>query len=95
MTPFSLNFADGVVTGEGRDMVGRFVFSGNYDPETGAVRMVKQYLGRHCVLYVGGPDGEGSVAGTWSIGPHNTGPFLMRPATARPVAGDEPIHEIG
>lgn len=93
MTPFSLRFADGRVTGEGRDMVGPFTFSGEYDETTGEVRMVKQYLGKHRVLYLGRPDGEGSIQGTWSIGRHATGPFLLRPALVRP-SGDEPIQEI-
>ena len=94
MTAFALRFDRGVITGEGRDMVGRFVFSGNYDENTGAVRMVKQYLGKHAVLYVGHPDGEGSIQGTWSIGEHHTGPFLLRPVLQKPT-GSEPIQEIG
>lgn len=61
MTPFALRFANGKVSGEGCDVVGRFTFSGTYDEFTGAVRMVKQYLGKHMVLYVGQPDGEGSI----------------------------------
>lgn len=98
MTPFTLRFADGQVTGDGRDVVGPFTFSGTYD-ETGAVRLVKQYFTaegreRHQVLYVGRPDGEGSITGTWSIGPDYTGPFLLRPRVPKPT-GDEPIHEIG
>ncbi len=94
MTPFTLHFADGCVSGAGRDVVGPFTFEGTCDPRTGAVRMVKQYVGRHRVLYVGEPDGEGSIQGTWSIGEHNTGTFLLRPRLAKPT-GDEPIHEIG
>jgi hypothetical protein len=94
MTPFSLRFADGVVTGEGRDVIGRFTFAGEYDQTTGAVRLVKQYLGKHRVLYVGHPDGEGSIQGTWSIGEYCRGPFLLRPRIAKPK-GDEPIQEIG
>jgi hypothetical protein len=94
MTPFTLTFAVGRITGEGRDVVGRFVFAGEYDEATGAVRLVKQYLGKHRVLYVGQPDGEGSIQGTWSIGKYHTGPFLLRPPVARP-RGDEPIQEIG
>lgn len=94
MTPFTLNFADGTVTGSGLDVIGRFTFSGTYDGATGEVRMVKHYIGKHRVLYVGRPDGEGSIQGTWSIGPDWTGPFLMRPAVAKPT-GDEPIQEIG
>lgn len=94
MTPFTLHFLAGRVTGEGRDVVGRFTFSGEYDEVTGELRLVKQYLGRHQVLYVGRPDGEGSIQGTWSIGEHHTGPFLLRPVVAKP-SGDEPIQEIG
>jgi hypothetical protein len=100
MTPFILHFADGQVTGSGKDVIGRFTFAGTYDEMTGAVRMVKQYIGKHKVLYVGQPDGEGCIAGTWSFpdipytGPGATGPFLLRPAVAKPT-GDEPIQEIG
>ncbi|MBN9120999.1 MAG: hypothetical protein J0I06_17920 [Planctomycetes bacterium] len=94
MVPFTLRFADGKVRGDGRDMVGRFTFSGVYSETTGAVRMVKHYLGKHVVLYVGQPDGEGSIQGTWSIGHYDTGSFLLRPAIQKPV-GDEPIQEIG
>ncbi|MDY3562323.1 hypothetical protein R5W23_003788 [Gemmata sp. JC673] len=99
MTPFTLRFTDGTVTGEGRDMVGAFTFAGTCDETTGAVRLVKQYVTtdgrrRHQVLYVGRPDGEGSISGTWSLGPHDSGPFLLRPRVQKPT-GDEPIHEIG
>lgn len=94
MTPFALTFAAGRITGTGRDVIGRFTFEGTYDGRTGAVRMVKQYLGRHRVLYVGEPDGEGSIQGRWSIGAAHTGTFLLRPRLAAPT-GDDPIHEIG
>jgi hypothetical protein len=94
MTPFTLKFAEGRVTGQGKDMVGRFTFSGLYDEATGTVRMVKQYIGKHQVLYVGQPDGEGSIQGTWSIGEYCKGPFLLRPMMQKP-RGDEPIQEIG
>ncbi|MCE9560921.1 MAG: hypothetical protein K8U57_02595 [Planctomycetes bacterium] len=93
MTPFYLHFANGTVTGEGKDMVGRFTFAGAYDEATGQVRMVKQYIGKHEVLDVGQPDGEGSIQGNWSIGKVDTGPFLLRPALAKPT-GEEPIAEI-
>jgi hypothetical protein len=94
MTPFVLHFADGQITGSGKDVIGRFTFAGTYDEATGEVRMAKQYVGRHRVLYVGRPDGEGSIQGTWSIGPDWTGPFLLRPSVAKP-AGDAPIEEVG
>ncbi len=94
MTPFYLHFANGNVTGEGKDVVGQFTFSGTYDEATGRVRLVKQYVGKHQVLYVGQPDGEGSIQGNWSIGEYQTGPFLLRPAVVKPT-GEEPIAEIG
>jgi hypothetical protein len=94
MTAFRLRFAGGRVTGGGRDVVGRFVFGGEYDEATGRVTLVKQYVGRHRVLYVGRPDGEGCIQGTWSIGPEWTGPFAIRPVVA-PPAEDAPIEEIG
>lgn len=94
MKAFALRFADGKVSGEGRDVVGRFTFSGIYNETTGAVRLVKQYVGKHMVLYVGHPDGEGSILGTWSIGSHHSGTFLLRPVIQKPT-GDEPIQEFG
>lgn len=94
MTPFMLYFTEGRVTGQGSDIIGPFTFSGDYDEATGTVRMVKQYIDKHQVLYVGHPDGEGSIQGTWSIGPLHKGSFLLRPQVQKP-SGDEPIQEIG
>lgn len=93
MSAFVLRFAAGRVTGRGHDRVGPFTFEGEYHETTGAVRMVKQYTGKHQVLYVGQPDGEGSIAGTWHL-TGDSGSFLLRPVLARPT-GDEPIQEIG
>jgi hypothetical protein len=78
-------FADGQIEGEGWDPVGEFTFRGRYD-ERGSVTMVKQYLGQHQVLYRGTYDGEGTIFGRWSIGPHWTGPFAFRPERAAPAA---------
>ena len=94
MTPFFLTFAGGNVTGKGKDIIGKFVFTGEYDEATGQVRLIKKYLGKHSVLYIGQPDGEGSIQGTWHIGDFWKGPFLIRPAIKKP-SGDEPIQEIG
>ena len=96
MREFELHFEDGNITGGGKDVVGRFRFSGAYDVKTGRVLMVKQYLGKHSVRYTGEPDGEGSIQGTWEIttafGVQN-GTFLLRPVLRKPT-GDEPIQEI-
>jgi hypothetical protein len=92
MEGFRLDFRNGLITGQGRDVVGRFTFAGRYDERTGHVRMVKRYAA-HQVEYDGMPDGEGSIAGTWRIGDAYSGPFLLRPSLPRP-RGDEPIQEI-
>jgi hypothetical protein len=95
MTDFHLRFRNGIVDGHGSDIVGRFVFHGDYDTNTGRVRMVKKYLGKHEVSYDGTPDGEGSIVGTWVVGDDdwNTGPFALQPVLGRPT-GEEPIIEI-
>ena len=85
MREFELRFEDGTITGSGKDMVGRFTFSGAYDAATGRVLMVKQYIGKHAVRYSGEPDGEGCIQGTWEItflGMRSTGTFLLRPVSA-------------
>jgi hypothetical protein len=93
MREFTLNFANGKITGKGRDVVGRFVYAGEYDEQTGRVVMIKEYR-THQVLYVGQPDGEGCIQGTWTIEGCDTGPFLLRPVVRKP-SGEEPIQEIG
>lgn len=94
MEAFTLRFAAGQITGKGSDVIAAFTFRGTYDERTGAVVMVKQYLGRHQVTYRGQSDGEGCIQGTWHIGEHHSGPFLIRPVLRR-ARGDEPIQEIG
>ena len=61
MTAFLLRFEAGEVSGEGRDVVGPFQFTGAYDTRTGTVALMKQYLGKHRVVYRGQPDGEGCI----------------------------------
>jgi hypothetical protein len=94
MTAFSLRFASGRVTGEGRDVIGPFTFSGSYDEKTGQLQLVKQYIGRHRVLYLGQPAGEGIIQGSWRIGEYHSGLFLMRPLEQHKATGDEPIDVI-
>lgn len=97
MDQFELLFSPhGEVTGRGTDMVGVFFFRGEYNAATGEVRMTKQYVGKHAVLYAGRGDGEGRIVGTWalpgypSLPGYSNGPFSMHPV----VTGDEPIQEI-
>jgi len=93
MTAFTLAFLSGEITGGGKDIIGRFTFTGSYDIRSGEIVMMKQYIGKHRVLYQGNPDGEGCIQGTWSIG-GTSGGFLLRPAVPRP-RGDEPVQEMG
>lgn len=100
MQAFELHFGGGRVTGGGVDVVGRFTYAGSYDEQTGAVWLVKQYVGKHQVVYDGHPDGEGCIGGTWTIRERfagqevvTSGPFLLTPDLPRPT-GNEPIYEI-
>jgi hypothetical protein len=87
-----LRFAGGAVEGEGRDIVGRFTFRGRYNDQ-GHVTMVKQYVGRHQVVYEGGYDGEGTIFGQWSIAGVGKGKFALSPVQARP-GPDAPIEPL-
>jgi hypothetical protein len=100
MGPLVLRFHDGRIQGEGRDIVGPFTFSGEYD-EHGRVRMVKQYHGRrrHQVFYVGTYDGEGTIFGEWripsglSIPWASKGSFALSPVVGKPSV-DAPIEDL-
>lgn len=92
MEDFELRFAEGRIEGEGWDVVGSFVFRGQYD-DKGSVRMVKQYLGAHKVHYKGAYDGEGTIFGEWTILGFDKGPFALTPVRARPAA-DDPIDDL-
>jgi hypothetical protein len=87
-----LRFAGGAVEGEGRDMVGRFTFRGSYDDQ-GHVSLVKQYVGRHQVVYEGTYDGEGTILGRWFILGAGIGKFALSPVRARPAL-DAPIEPL-
>jgi hypothetical protein len=92
MDEFALGFARGQVTGDGIDIIGRFTVTGRY-AANGDVRLVKQYVGKHAVVYEGRHDGEGTILGVWSISPFWSGPFALRPVApkADPAA---PIQRI-
>lgn len=101
MSAFRLNFDGSAVTGHGIDVIGGFTITGDFEPGTGRVRFVKQYLGKHQVVYDGRPDGEGSILGTWTITTRwsgktwtSQGPFGLRPTLPR-VTGEEPIQDLG
>jgi hypothetical protein len=92
MRDLVLTFTDGKVKGSGVDVIGPFTFEGDYDNE-GNVTLVKQYTGRHNVLYQGRFDGEGTIFGRWSISPYWAGPFALSPNLTRAL-DDGPITDI-
>jgi hypothetical protein len=59
-----LTFRKGRITGEGRDRIGAFLFTGHYDVESGKCRWTKRYLGKHDIAYSGYNEGKG-IWGTW------------------------------
>ena len=66
MEQLQMKFEDGLVSGTGFDVVGNFEFTGSM--QGGEIAMVKQYLGRHQVIYAGCYDGEGAFHGDWRAG---------------------------
>ena len=73
-----IEFDDRQLNGSGRDCVGEFTLAGEIQEDM-RVQIVKKYLKRHSVVYVGEHDGEGLIYGTWALfGDHGT--FAMKPA---------------
>lgn len=78
-TNIAFTFREGRISGEGRDVIGRFTFAGTYDVKTGRCRMVKRYVGAHAVIYDGVSEGrELWLWGLWNVG-GNQGGFHLWP----------------
>jgi hypothetical protein len=76
-----------LVTGNGVDCIGTFTFRGEFRRD-GTISLLKQYLGRHQVLYEGSNSGEG-IFGTWYIGRYDSGRFALRPLADGSAECDE------
>jgi hypothetical protein len=61
-----LTFRNGVMEGEGRDRVGRFLIRGRYAVADGRCYWTKRYVGKHDVFYKGFNEGKG-IWGVWEI----------------------------
>jgi hypothetical protein len=72
-----MSFANGIIEGEGTDYVGPWVATGDYDLQTGICSWVKQYLGKHRVVY-SGRISENGIQGQWEIS-YITGEFHIWP----------------
>jgi hypothetical protein len=62
----SLTFANGNISGDGIDGVGRFVITGRYDGTGGECYWTKSYIGAHDVDYRGFREGKG-IWGLWEL----------------------------
>jgi hypothetical protein len=76
-----MSFAEGVLSGTGKDEVGEFEILGRYDPETLECAWKKHYIGKHEVSYQGYLE-ENGIWGTWEIGLFARGGFHIWPKTA-------------
>ncbi len=96
MHELRIEFTGAAVVGSGVDLIAPFSLSGKLRPD-GAVEFVKQYLGRHSVLYVGQYDGEGTFHGTWDIEGYrgNWSIKVVAPEGGKDQEFDEVGREIG
>ena len=82
----ALAFANGVMSGDGVDDIGRFLIKGRYDAQELECHWTKTYVGRHEVYYRGFREGKG-IWGAWEIGLRGHGGFHIWPKTAGEEAG--------
>ena len=76
-----LNFANGNMTGDGNDDIGRFLIKGRYDSASHDCYWTKSYVGAHDVFYRGFREGKG-IWGTWQIKLLGHGGFHIWPLSA-------------
>jgi hypothetical protein len=74
----NLSFRQGIMTGEGRDMIGQFLIRGKYKLDDGKCEWTKRYIGKHDVSYQGYNEGKG-IWGLWEIAPAWRGGFHIWP----------------
>ncbi len=76
-----LTFANGNMTGDGNDDIGRFLIKGRYDDASRECYWTKTYVGAHDVFYRGFREGKG-IWGTWEITIQSHGGFHIWPRHA-------------
>jgi hypothetical protein len=88
----TMEFADGIVRGEGEDRIGSFRIEGQYRLEGDLIRIgwIKTYEGAHSVLYLGAYDGT-EILGDWEVQGGIGSRFGFAPA---PVAPKEYLEDI-
>ena len=95
-----LTFANGNMSGDGVDDIGRFLIKGRYDSASRECYWTKTYLGAHDVFYRGFREGKG-IWGTWEIRIQEHGGFHIWPlqagageAQAEAAASTEPVDAV-
>jgi len=76
-----LTFAQGNMSGDGDDDIGRFLIQGRFDAANRECYWTKSYLGAHDVFYRGFREGKG-IWGTWEINVFGHGGFRIWPRHA-------------
>ena len=76
-----LTFANGIISGDGNDDLGRFFIKGRFDSSQAECHWTKTYVGAHDVFYRGFREGKG-IWGTWEIGNFAHGGFHIWPKRA-------------
>jgi hypothetical protein len=84
-----LSFQQGVMSGEGRDLIGPFLIRGKYQLDDGKCTWTKRYIGKHDVAYQGYNEGKG-IWGLWEIPPSWRGGFHIWPT----AMGDPTSHRL-
>jgi len=77
----NLTFANGSMTGDGNDDIGRFLIKGRYQTDTRECHWTKSYVGAHDVFYRGFREGKG-IWGTWELNIFGHGGFHIWPQAA-------------
>ena len=89
-----LTFANGTMSGDGNDDVGRFRIRGGYDVANRECHWTKGYLGSHDVYYRGFREGKG-IWGTWDIGVVGHGGFHIWPKGEGEGETESASNEVG
>jgi hypothetical protein len=96
-----LTFANGLMSGDGVDDVGRFLIKGRYDTASRECHWTKTYVGAHDVYYRGFREGKG-IWGTWEIRILDHGGFHIWPrgmgegeTRAESAEAEAPVDAVG
>jgi hypothetical protein len=96
-----LTFAQGRISGNGVDDIGRFLIRGRYDTQSRECYWTKSYIGSHDVFYRGFREGKG-IWGTWQIAIQFRGGFHIWPrragdgeAQSEKETRPEPVQAVG